>query len=142
MALARAAGNIEIVSVDSMQVYRGMDIGTAKPSLAQQAEVRHHVIDLVDPWDEFEVHSFQAAVRAALADISARGKRAVLVGGTGLYLRAVVDDLDIPARYPEIAAQTDLAVGAVGTTLARARKRLVAVHERQTAGRMDDAAHS
>ena len=74
MALARAIGDVEIVSVDSMQVYRGMDIGTAKPSLAHRSEVRHHVIDLVDPWDEFDVHSFQAAVRAALADIAGSGQ--------------------------------------------------------------------
>ncbi len=104
MALARQIGDVEIVSVDSMQVYRGMDIGTAKPTPAEQAEVPHHVIDFVDPWEEFDVHSFQAAVRAALADIASRGKRPLLVGGTGLYLRAVVDDLTLPGRYPAVAA--------------------------------------
>lgn len=104
MALARTVGDVEIVSVDSMQVYRGMDIGTAKPSPADRAEVPHHVIDVVDPWDEFEVHSFQTAVNAALADIASRGKRSLLVGGTGLYLRAVVDGLTFPGRYPLIAA--------------------------------------
>ena len=61
LALARRRGDVELVSVDSMQVYRGMDVGTAKPTAAEQAEVRHHVIDLVDPWERFEVHSFQAA---------------------------------------------------------------------------------
>ncbi|MEO6628472.1 MAG: isopentenyl transferase family protein, partial [Aquihabitans sp.] len=84
MELARQRGDVELVSVDSMQVYRGMDIGTAKPTAAEQAEVPHHVIDLVDPWETFEVHSFQLAVARALADIAARGKQAVLVGGTGM----------------------------------------------------------
>ena len=107
LALARARGDVELVSVDSMQVYRGMDVGTAKPTPAEQAEVRHHVIDLVDPWDAFDVHTFQGAVRAALADIAGRGKRAILVGGTGLYLRAVVDDLDLPGRYPAVLAEVE-----------------------------------
>ncbi|MCB0971690.1 MAG: tRNA (adenosine(37)-N6)-dimethylallyltransferase MiaA [Acidimicrobiales bacterium] len=106
MALARARDDVELVSVDSMQVYRGMDVGTAKPTPAEQAEVRHHVIDLVDPWEPYEVHSFQAAVRDALADIAGRGRRAVLVGGTGLYLQAVVDGFEIPGRFP--AARDEL----------------------------------
>ncbi len=107
LAVARARGDVELVSVDSMQVYRGMDIGTAKPTAAERAEVPHHVLDLVDPWESFDVARFQAAVRDALADIAARGRRALLVGGTGLYLRAVVDDLDIPGQYPEVAAELD-----------------------------------
>jgi tRNA dimethylallyltransferase len=104
MELARHRGDVELVSVDSMQVYRRMDIGTAKPTAADRAEVRHHVLDLVEPWEPFEVRSFQAAVAEALADIARRGRHAVLVGGTGLYLRAVVDDLEIPGRYPDVAA--------------------------------------
>ncbi len=105
--LARRRGDVELVSVDSMQVYRGMDIGTAKPTPAEQAEVRHHVIDLVEPWEPFEVHSCQQAVAAALADIAERGRRAVLVGGTGLYLQAVVDGFEIPGRFPEVAAELE-----------------------------------
>jgi tRNA dimethylallyltransferase len=107
MALARARGDVELVSVDSMQVYRGMDIGTAKPTAAEQAEVPHHVIDLVDPWEPFEVHSFQQAVAEALAGIAERGSRAVLVGGTGLYLQAVIDGFEIPGRYPEVLAELE-----------------------------------
>ncbi|MEJ7584238.1 MAG: tRNA (adenosine(37)-N6)-dimethylallyltransferase MiaA [Acidimicrobiales bacterium] len=95
MALARQIGDVEIVSVDSMQVYRGMDIGTAKPTPAEQAEVPHHVINLVDPWEEFDVHSFQAAVRAALADIVSRGSGRCWWAARP-YLRAVVDDLTSP----------------------------------------------
>ena len=107
LALARGRPDVELVSIDSMQVYRGMDIGTAKPTPAEQAEVPHHLIDLADPDDDFTVTRFQAAFRDALAGIDARGHRAVLVGGTGLYLRAVVDDLDIPGQYPEVRAELE-----------------------------------
>ena len=100
LALARRRGDVELVSVDSMQVYRGLDIGTAKPTAAERSDIAHHVIDLVDPWEPFEVHSFQAAVRDALADIARRGRHALLVGGTGLYLQAVVDGYEIPGRFP------------------------------------------
>ena len=83
-----------------MQVYRGLDIGTAKPTPAERAAVPHHLIDVADPTEEWSVAPFQAAARAAVADIEARGQRALLVGGTGLYVRAVVDDLDVPGRGP------------------------------------------
>lgn len=107
MELARRDPLVELVSVDSMQVYRGMDIGTAKPTAAEQAEVRHHLLDVADPWEEFTVARFQRAVDAALADVAARGKRAVLVGGTGLYLQAVVDGLVIPGRFPGVRAELE-----------------------------------
>ena len=107
LALARRDPAIEIVSADSMQVYRGMDIGTAKPTPAERAEVPHHLVDVVDPWDDFTVVRFAAAARAAVAGISARGRRALLVGGTGLYLRSVIDDLQVPARFPEVRAVLD-----------------------------------
>ncbi len=100
MALARRRPDVEILSVDSMQVYRGMDIGTAKPSPAEQAEVPHHLIDLVDPDEDFSVSRFVEAADAVLADLERRGRRGLLVGGTGLYLQAVVDDFEIPGRYP------------------------------------------
>ncbi len=102
MAVARGRSDVELISVDSMQVYRGMDIGTAKPTPAERAEVPHHLIDLADPSEDFTVTRFQGAFRDALAGIEARGHRAVLVGGTGLYLRAVIDDLEIPGRHPEV----------------------------------------
>lgn len=81
-----------------MQVYRGMDIGTAKPSLDERARVPHHMIDIADPAEDFSVARFQAEARAAIAGVEARGNRALLVGGTGLYLRAVVDDLRFPGE--------------------------------------------
>jgi len=104
MALARTHDDIEIVSVDSMQVYRGMDIGTAKPTPAEQAEVPHHLIDLTGADDDFTVSRFQAAFREAMAGIEGRGRRALLVGGTGLYLSAAIDDLEIPGQYPDVRA--------------------------------------
>ena len=114
MALARSSSDIELVTVDSMQVYRGMDIGTAKPSVAEQSEIAHHLLDVCDPDDDYTVARFQRDCLAVLADIEERGKRAVLVGGTGLYLQAITDDLEIPARFPdvriELEAEPDTAV--------------------------------
>ncbi|HEX3334732.1 MAG TPA: tRNA (adenosine(37)-N6)-dimethylallyltransferase MiaA [Acidimicrobiales bacterium] len=107
LGLARARGDCEIVSVDSMCVYRGMDIGTSKPDAAARAAVPHHLLDLVDPDEEFTVSQFQQAARAALSGIEERGHHALLVGGTGLYLRAVVDGLTIPGRYPDVAASLE-----------------------------------
>jgi tRNA dimethylallyltransferase len=103
VSVAQRLGDVELVCVDSMTVYRGMDIGTAKPSSADRAAVPHHLLDLVDPEEEFTVREFQRRARAARADIAHRGRRALLVGGTGLYLRAVVDDLQIPPRFPQLA---------------------------------------
>lgn len=90
-----------------MAVYRHMDIGTTKAPLAERAELRYHLIDLVDPAEEFTVSQFQSAARQVLADIASRGGRALLVGGTGLYLRAVVDDLELPGRWPAVAAELE-----------------------------------
>jgi tRNA dimethylallyltransferase len=105
--VARRLGDIELVSADSMQVYRGMDIGTAKPTHAERSEVAHHLIDLVDPWDDFTVSEFQAQAAEAIADIEARGHRALLIGGTGLYVQAVVDGLQIPGRWAEVRAELE-----------------------------------
>ena len=96
--LADAFGDIEIVSVDSMQVYRGLDIGTAKASAAERERVPHHLIDVVEPDADWTVTRCQVAARAAVAEIEARGHRALLVGGTGLYVQAVIDDLRIPGE--------------------------------------------
>ncbi|MBW3627293.1 MAG: tRNA (adenosine(37)-N6)-dimethylallyltransferase MiaA [Actinobacteria bacterium] len=107
LEVARRHPDVELVNLDSMQVYRGMDIGTAKPTPAERAEVPHHLLDLVDPAEDFSLARFQAAARSTLASIEARGHRAVLVGGTGLYVRAVVDDLQLPGRFPEARAALD-----------------------------------
>jgi tRNA dimethylallyltransferase len=107
LGFARTHPDWELVSVDSMQVYRGMDIGTAKPSPAEQAEVPHHLIDLLDPWEDGTVAWFQREAQAVLADIEGRGRRALLVGGTALYVQAVVDGLDIPGCFPEARAEIE-----------------------------------
>jgi tRNA dimethylallyltransferase len=99
--------DIEIVTVDSMQVYRAMDIGTAKPTPAERAAVPHHLVDIADPAEEFTVASFKSAATDALRAIEKRGHRALLVGGTGLYLRAVIDDLDLPGQYPSVKAEVE-----------------------------------
>jgi len=103
LALASERAEAELVCVDSMSVYRHMDVGTAKPSPEQRARVPHHLLDLVDPEEEFTVRQFQKAAGQALAQIEERGHRALLVAGTGLYLRAVVDDLELPGRWAEVA---------------------------------------
>lgn len=100
-------GRVEIVSVDAMSVYRGMDLGTAKPTPEERRAFRYHLLDLVDPSEEFTVAQFQRLAREALASIEGRGHRALLVGGTGLYARAVIDDLDLPGRYPTVRAELE-----------------------------------
>lgn len=108
-ALALASeGDIEIVSVDAMSVYRHMDIGTAKPSVVERSEVAYHLIDLVEPSDEFTVAEFQRLANEATTSIFQRGHGVLFVGGTGLYGRAVLDDLEIPSRYPEIREALEL----------------------------------
>jgi tRNA dimethylallyltransferase len=92
----------EIINADSMQVYRGMDIGTAKPSAEQRAEIPHHLIDVADPDQSFSAADFAEAAEAAIRDIGSRGKRAIVVGGTGLYIRALLKGLvDSPAGTEE-----------------------------------------
>jgi len=93
----------EIVNADSMQIYRGLDIGTAKPSREEQAEIRHHLIDVADPAQLFSAADFSAAADAAIKDIAGRGKRVIVAGGTGLYIRALVKGLvDSPGGTGEL----------------------------------------
>lgn len=105
--LAELRGDVELISADSMQVYRFMDIGTAKPTADEQARVRHHLIDVVDPDVDYTLSAFTAAVTAAVDDVHSRGNVPVLVGGTGLYVRAVIDDFEIPGQYPEARAEVE-----------------------------------
>jgi tRNA dimethylallyltransferase len=100
-------GDIEIVSVDSMQVYRGLDIGTAKATDTERARIAHHLIDVVEPDDDWTVARCQVAARAAVSEIEGRGHRALLVGGTGLYVQAVVDDLRIPGEDLAVRAELE-----------------------------------
>jgi len=86
----------EIVSVDSMQVYQGMDIGTAKPGPQERSLVPHHLIDIASPYEDFSVALYQSLGRRAIDDIISRGRLPLLVGGSGLYLRALIDEMDFP----------------------------------------------
>ncbi len=97
----------EIVSVDSMQVYRGMDIGTAKASRAMRAEVQHHLLDLVDPEEDFPVARFQRMGRASLDDIERRQRVPVICGGSGLHFRSLVDPLVFPPSDSAIRAELE-----------------------------------
>lgn len=115
MCLARYWG-AEILSVDSMQVYREMDIGTAKASVSEQAEIPHHMIDLVPPELDYAVAEFQETGRRAMEDVLSRGAPLILAGGSGLYFRALVDPLEFPPFDPGVRA----AVEKMGHEAARA----------------------
>jgi tRNA dimethylallyltransferase len=104
----------EIVSVDSMVVYRGMDVGTAKPTEKGRARVRHHLLDLVEPSEPFSVVRFQQLGNLAISDVWDRGFRPLLVGGSGLYFRALVDRLEFPGTDPDARAELEAEAGKVG----------------------------
>ncbi len=124
MAYAADHSGSEIVAVDAMQVYRHMDIGTAKPTALDRAAVAHHCLDLAEPADEFTVAQFAVAAAAALHDVAGRGGTAVVVGGTGLYLRALTDPMDLPGRWPAVRAQIEARLDSDG---------VVALHAELTA---------
>ena len=106
LALAESLGG-EIINFDASLVYRGLDLGTAKPSRADRERVRHHVLDCCDPREEFSAARFVALAESALADIASRGKQAILVGGTGLYLRCLLHGL-VDSSPPDAALRTRL----------------------------------
>lgn len=121
MALAERLP-IEIVSVDSAQVYRGMDIGTAKPTAAERAAVPHHLIDIVDPRETYSAARFVADARAAIEQVRARGRLPLLVGGTMLYARALVDGLHpLPGADPALRQRFDDQARAQGWPALHAR---------------------
>lgn len=98
----------EIISLDSMKVFRGMDIGTGKPAAERRRAVRYHLLDIVDPWEPFSVGDYVRLALGAVADIEARGGRALLAGGTGLYLRALVEGIfEGPARDRSLHARLE-----------------------------------
>ena len=100
--LAERGERAEIVNADAYQMYRGMDIGTAKPTAEEQAAVPHHLIDIIDPDDTMTVARFQQLARRAIAELQSRGIRPILVGGSGLYARAAIDDISFPGTDPKI----------------------------------------
>lgn len=107
MAVATSRSDVEIVACDAMQVYRGMDIGTAKPTAADRERVAHHCLDLVSPHERFTVSQFQESGRAALGEIHARSNVSLIVAGTGLYLTALIDDLSFPGEWPAVRAELE-----------------------------------
>jgi tRNA dimethylallyltransferase len=116
LALAQALDlPVEIVSVDSALVYRGMDIGTAKPSATELATVPHHLVDLLDPRESYSAAQFVADAQAAIAQVHARRALPLLVGGTMLYFKALLEGLDsMPAADPALRAQLDVEAAARG----------------------------
>jgi tRNA dimethylallyltransferase len=105
----------EIVNADSQQVYRTMDIGTGKPSTAERERIRHHLIDIINPDEEFNAALFRQLATAAIADIKQRGKRAILCGGTGLYLKALTGGLFTgPAQDPAIREKLNAEADSAG----------------------------
>ena len=111
----------EIINADSMQLYRGMDIGTAKVSMEERAGVRHHLLDVLEVTQDSTVAWYQDLARSTIADIHARGKDAVIVGGTGLYIKAILDDLNFPDTDPDVRARLEAEVEEFGSAALFAR---------------------
>jgi tRNA dimethylallyltransferase len=105
MAAAQVNGNSHIVVCDAMQVYKRMDIGTAKPTTDDQQLVNHHCIDLVEPSARFTVSDYQKDARAAVAKVHELGANVLVVAGTGLYLTSLIDELSFPGEWPAVRAE-------------------------------------
>lgn len=124
----------EIISVDSALVYRGMDIGTAKPNADELAAVPHHLIDIIDPAESYSVAQFRKDTHRLVADIQARGKLPLLVGGTMMYFKALMDGLDdLPAADPALRAELDAEAARIGVPGQHAR---LATLDPETAARL------
>ncbi|MBI0137599.1 MULTISPECIES: tRNA (adenosine(37)-N6)-dimethylallyltransferase MiaA [Bifidobacterium] len=106
-ALQARGQTAHIVNADAYQMYRGMDVGTAKPSAGERQAVVHHLIDIIEPEEAMSVARFQAMARSLISDLRAQGIRPILVGGSGLYTRAVIDDLSFPGTDPAVRARLE-----------------------------------
>lgn len=126
----------EVINADAMQFYRGMDIGTAKITADERKGVPHHLLDILDVTQEASVSDFQQQARAAIADVHARGKRAILAGGSGLYVRAALDVLEFPGTDPAVRARLEAEHTQVGTQELLARLKSV---DPVSADRVSDA---
>jgi tRNA dimethylallyltransferase len=113
--LARALGG-EVINADAMQLYRGMDIGTAKLPLARRCGVRHHLLDIFDVTETASAAAYQRAARRVVEELLAVGRVPVLVGGSGLYVHAVLDELDFPGTDPDVRAQLEADLAEQGTS--------------------------
>ncbi|MFF1828182.1 tRNA (adenosine(37)-N6)-dimethylallyltransferase MiaA [Paenarthrobacter sp. NPDC058040] len=111
----------EVINADALQFYRGMDIGTAKITVEERRGVRHHLLDTMDVTEEASVAGFQADCRRTIQEIHARGKQAIMVGGSGLYVRAALDVLEFPGTDPGIRQRLEAECEATGLAPLRAR---------------------
>lgn len=114
VAVARRLGSAEIVGTDSMQVYRGMDVGTATPTSTEQGGITHHLIDVWEPSHAVTVAEFQEQARAAIAAVASRHAVPIVVGGSGLYVSAALDDLRFPGTDPQIRGRLEGELATVG----------------------------
>ena len=126
----------EVINADAMQFYRGMDIGTAKITLAERRGVPHHLLDTLDVTEEASVSDFQQQARELIADIHSRGRRVILAGGSGLYVRASLDVLEFPGTDPQLRRQLETELETAGMDALHARLREV---DPVSAGRLSDA---
>ncbi|MFT4212430.1 MAG: tRNA (adenosine(37)-N6)-dimethylallyltransferase MiaA [Microbacterium sp.] len=120
-SLAGSGGSAEIVNADAMQLYRGMDIGTAKLPVGERRGIPHHLLDVLEVTDEAAVARYQDAARAAIGDILARGADAILVGGSGLYVSSVLYDFRFPPRDAALRAELEAELAAHGAGVLHAR---------------------
>lgn len=111
----------EVVNADSMLVYRGMDIGTAKPSLAERGGVPHHLIDIAEVTETASVADFQGLARAAIADCRNRGVVPIVAGGSALYMRAILDEFEFPGTDPAVRARLEAELAEIGSAALHAR---------------------
>ncbi|EMY35146.1 tRNA delta(2)-isopentenylpyrophosphate transferase [Arthrobacter crystallopoietes BAB-32] len=126
----------EVVNADAMQFYRGMDIGTAKMTFEERQGIPHHLLDILDVREEASVSAFQLQARQVIADIHSRGKRAILAGGSGLYIRAALDVIEFPGTEPRLRARLEEELATEGFDALRRR---LADVDPVSAGRLGDA---
>ncbi len=119
--LGRSGQPAEIVNADSMLVYRGMDVGTAKPTAAERAGIPHHLIDILEVTESASVAQFQALARTAIAECRGRGAVPIVVGGSALYVRAIVDEFEFPGTDPDLRARLEAELTEIGTSALYAR---------------------
>ena len=106
IALAKEI-SAEIINADSMQIYRGMDIGTAKLTVAEREEIPHHLLDILDVSEDANVASYQQLARTKIDELQTAGKNVIIVGGTGLYIKAIIDELNFPDRDIQVRDRID-----------------------------------
>lgn len=134
--IAEALGAAEIVNADAMQLYRGMDIGTAKLAVDERRGIPHHQLDVLDPSEEASVAAYQRAARADVEAIAARGNVPIVVGGSGLYVRGLLDELDFPGTDPAVRAIFETMLPEIG---AAGLHRLLAAQDPAAAAAIEPA---